>query len=90
MVEVWEKASGGNKRDVEAMLNHIHMIDINNGNPDAEHNEAQLIELGKVLKEIYAAKLAWQFPDLRFEVVFEGEPGGDPADFQVTFWTVRD
>lgn len=89
LVAMWEATTGGDKRAVEAVLNHIHMIDINGGNPTASHNESQLIELGRTLRDIYSAKLAWQFPDRKFEVVFDDSAGLSAEEYEVTFWTVR-
>jgi hypothetical protein len=87
-VEPWENACPGDKRAVEAVLNHIHMVDLHwNG---STHNEAQLIELGRTFKEIFQAKLAWAFPDARFQVEFDDTPGLLPEEYQVTFWKVRD
>lgn len=87
-VEPWERELGGNKSAVEAMQNHTHMIDLHTNG--SAFNEAQLIELGRTLKEIYQAKLAHAFPNERFEVAFDDTPGQLAEDYQITFWKVRD
>lgn len=87
-VDPWEKSCDGNKVAVEALLNHVHMIDLQSNG--SAYNEVQLIELGRTLKEIYTAKLAWSFPRHRFEVEFDDTPGLLPEDYQVTFWKIRD
>lgn len=86
-VSHWEQHLGGDKSAVEAMLNHVHMVDLHVN--ASGHNQAQLIELGRTLKEIYQAKLAWAFPDEKFEVEFNAAPGQLAEDYQVTFWKVR-
>lgn len=86
-IECWERESGGDKRAVEAMLNHTHMIDLHTNG--SSFNEAQLIALGRTLKEVYQAKLAYMFPGERFEVMFDDAPGQLAEDYQVTFWMVR-
>ena len=85
-VRGFEEQCKGNKRRVEAVLNHLHVADIQyHGCEDV--TEQRVVYLGRVLKEIYAAKLAWQFPDRPCEVSF-CEPD-DPADligYEITFW----
>jgi hypothetical protein len=87
VIRVWEQQLPGDRRAIEAVLNHVHMIDVH---PSAEENsEAQLIELGRVTRDMLEAKLKWQFPELQFEVVFDDTPGLDPVEYEVTFWQVR-
>lgn len=71
-VEGWQEQFAGDKSAVEAMLNHVHIIDLHlNG---SVCSEAQLIDLGRTLKEISQAKLAVAFPGERFEVTFDDTP----------------
>jgi hypothetical protein len=87
-VRAWEAQVQGDRRAIEAVLNHVHMIDVH---PSVEENsESQLIELGRVMRDMLEAKLKWQFPDLRFAVVFDETPSLDPVDYEVTFWQARD
>ena len=81
----WEAAPGSTPRSVEATLNHLHMVDIHYSNEDASPDK--LVFLGNVLKEIYQAKLAWQFPDRPCKVEF-GVPTNedDLAGYELTFW----
>jgi hypothetical protein len=68
---------------VEALINHLHIADLHcNGEPATE---GQLRYLGRLLKEVHEAKLARDFPDLRFTVEFNDKPGLDPIDYQLTF-----
>jgi hypothetical protein len=80
--------TGCDARGVEALMNHVHIADLHvNDDPPSE---AQLRYLGRVLQEIHRLKLAADFPDLTFEVVFDDTPGLDPLDYQLTFWQVRE
>lgn len=79
----FEAQTGGHRTSVEWVMNHLHPVDIH---CNAEPNEAQLRYLGRLLKEIHEVKLSADFPDLRFEVEFNDEPGLDPADYQMSFW----
>jgi hypothetical protein len=74
------------KRSVEAVVNHLHIADIQyHGCEDI--TEQRVVFLGRILKEIYTAKLAWQFPDRPCEVSFyEPDDRTDLIGFQITFW----
>ncbi|HWT13671.1 MAG TPA: hypothetical protein VN231_13010 [Allosphingosinicella sp.] len=78
----FESGEGSSRASVERVMNHLHIGDIHFGEQAAE---AQLRYLGRVLKEIYEVKLRADFPDLRFVVEFEDEPGLDPVDYQLSF-----
>lgn len=71
---------------LEALLNHLHVRDIQHY--DCEDISAdKLILLGTVLKEIYEAKLKWQFPDKPCVVHFHIPDDRDEfTDYQITFW----
>ena len=85
-VEGFEKQRNSTPQGVEWVLNHVHMIDIHadrSVEPTIEH----LTRLGTVLKEIYEAKLAWQFPDRPCEVEFiVPDDPDDLVEYQVSFW----
>lgn len=80
----WQEETGRSRRAIEAVMNHIHMVDLHVNSPGA--NEAQLRYLGRVLKETHLAKLKSDFPDRRFVVDFPDEPGLDLVDYELTFW----
>lgn len=74
------------KRSVEAVLNHLHIADIHHDGCD-DVTEQRVVFLGRILKEIYEAKLAWQFPGRPCEVAFyEPDDRTDLGGFQLTFW----
>lgn len=83
-VQGFEEATNGDRRAVEAVVNHVHIADIHCNVDDP--GEAQLRYLGRVLRDIYATKLKADFPDRAFEVVFNDESGLDPEDYELTFW----
>jgi hypothetical protein len=76
----------GNRREVEAIMNHIHIADLQYvGCPDLTEDKAMV--LGKILKEIYEAKLAWLFPRRPCRVEFlVPYDRADLMQYQVTFW----
>lgn len=81
----FEQQDGCPREAVEWVMNHIHIADIH---CNAKATEAQLRYLGRILTEIHEVKLRADFPDLRFEVEFNDEPGLDPVDYQFSFWQV--
>jgi hypothetical protein len=85
-VRSWEEHCNGDKRAVEAVHNHLHIADVQyHGCEDI--TDERVVWLGRILREIYAAKLAWQFPNRPCEVsFFEPEDRSDLVAFQITFW----
>jgi hypothetical protein len=83
----WERATKHDRRAIEAVINHVHLLDIHGDNAP-EPTEAQLRYLGRVLRETLEAKLKRDFPHRAFEVVFNDEPDLDLLDYEVTFWQV--
>ncbi|UPG96078.1 hypothetical protein [Luteibacter aegosomatissinici] len=77
---------GSTRQSVETVLNHLHLTDIQHlGCPDASADK--LLALGTKLKEIYEAKLAWQFPDRPCIVsLLIPEDQSDLNAYQLTFW----
>jgi len=78
------------RRSVEAVMNHLHIADIQyHGCEDI--TEQRIVYLGRILKEIYTAKLAWQFPDRPCEVLFyEPDDRASLVGYEITFWQKKD
>ena len=69
------------------MVNHLNLDGIQSlGCEDI--NFERLLYLGRTLREIYQAKLAWQFPARRFAVDFDESPGQPLEAYQITFYQV--
>ena len=84
-VQAWEEGRGGDKRGIEATMNHLHIADLHYGSEDITRE--RILFLADVLKEAYSAKLAWQFPDRPCVVeLFEPEDKNDLVGYQITFW----
>ncbi len=82
----FEESCAGNKKAVEAVMNHLHIADIQHyGCEDLSKDKVVL--LGSKLKEIYEAKLQWQFPNKPCVVSFY-EPDDENAliAYEITFW----
>jgi hypothetical protein len=85
-VQAFEQQCKGDKRSVEWVCNHLHIADIQSHGCE-DISEDKIVFLGRVLKEIWEAKLRWQFPDRPCEVVFyEPEDRTNLIEFQLSFW----
>jgi hypothetical protein len=89
-IRAWASQAGATRQSVEAMLNHLHLADIQHyGCRDCTSDK--LLVLGRVLKEIYEAKLFRQFPGRNFCVSLHvPENPEDLQDYEITFWQVGD
>ena len=81
------RSCGNTRQCVEATMNHLHLDGIQHWGCE-DISKERLIYLGRILAEIYRAKLAWQFPEKRFEVVFDDSPENELTDYQITFYQV--
>lgn len=84
MLRNWEARPDYDRTSVEGLLNHVHIQDLFPACGGA--TETQLRFLGRTLARMLEAKLAHEFPDRQFHVLFNDEPSLDPIDYQVTFW----
>ncbi|HYG64313.1 MAG TPA: hypothetical protein VEL74_17175 [Thermoanaerobaculia bacterium] len=75
----------GDRKAVEAVMNHLHIADIQHYGCEDISRE-RIVYLGQVLREIYEAKLAWQFPQRRFEVHLYAPDTDDLLDYEITFF----
>ncbi len=82
----FEETCSGDKKAVERVMNHFHIDSIQYyGCEDFSVDKAVL--LGSKLKEIYEARLQWQFPDKPCVVSFyQPENADDLEAYEVTFW----
>jgi hypothetical protein len=80
-----ESKCSGDRKAIEAVLNHLHIADIQHYGCEDISRE-RILYLGRLLREIYEAKLAWQFPKRRFEVCFYEPDTEDLFDYEITFF----
>ena len=78
-------ACNGDRKAVEAVMNHQHILDLFCHAADTA-TAAQLVYLGRVLKDIFLVKLKHDFPGRTFEVQFDEGPFDQLIDYQVTSW----
>jgi hypothetical protein len=78
----------GNKTAVEAVMNHEHILDIFPNPPNKPSREIVLY-VGRLLKEIWQAKLDREFPGRRIKVSFPEEFSEDLLYYEITFFQER-
>jgi hypothetical protein len=81
--EGFMKQTGGNKKAVEAVMNHEHILDLF---PNNQPTEKQVIYLGRLLKDMWQTKLKRDFPARQISVEFYEQDCKYPEDFQITFY----
>lgn len=84
----FEQNPDASRQSVERVMNHLHVTDLqHDACPDVSADK--LIVLGERLREIYAVKLAFEFPDRRFHVEFcrPDEPE-ELRDYQLSFFQI--
>ena len=87
-LKVWRDHLKGDLRGVEGVVNHRHLADIHSD--DQETTLDRIKYMMPVLKEIYEAKLKWQFPDRPCVVsLIYPDDEGDLVDYQITFWQLK-
>lgn len=85
----FEAAANGDRRSVEWVMNHLHIADIHAGDAEALTDDKAIV-LGRALRDIHAAKLAYDFPQAPCIVeLTEFQPGGDLQNYQLSFWQAR-
>ena len=86
----FEKHKGSTRQSVEWVMNHLHIAELQYAGRD-DVSQDKIFLLGNVLKEIYQAKLRWQFPDR--PCIVEFDMPDDPEDltgYQISIWQKGD
>lgn len=84
----WMQSTAGNRREVEAVINHVHILDIF-GNEAATPTLQQVLCLGRFLKATWEAKLKLEFPSKDITVSFPEDPEPDLINYEITFFQNR-
>jgi hypothetical protein len=76
--------TSNDRRAVERVMNHQHVVRMF-GDPSLSPSRDQLVYLGQLLQEVWAAKLHRDFPTRTFRVDLVGANAIDLEDVQITF-----
>lgn len=82
----FEQQTDASRKSVEWHMNHLHIADIQIYSC-LDASKDKIFLLGKILTEIYLAKLRWQFPDHPWSVEFyTPDDRDDLMEYQISFW----
>jgi hypothetical protein len=79
----------GDKSAVEAVMNHQHIIDLFSRSQHERPTRKVVLYLGRLLREIWQAKLSRDFPTRKITVTFLDDEVEDLLEYQVTFFQQR-
>ena len=80
----WMAQMKGDRRRVEAVINHLHIADALKGVVASPSHEV-VLTFGRMLRELWTMKLLKDFPDRKFAVSFPEEHSDDVVDYEITF-----
>lgn len=86
--QAWMDRLDGDRAAVERVCNHVDLIYLLNDQSQA--TDAQLTYLGRLLQQMWRAKLAQDFPGRRFAVELHDDPTDPDDEPLVTFSQIRD
>lgn len=81
----WLDRLDGDRRRVEAVMNHIHIADLLEHLVESPSREV-ILTCGRTLKDLWMTKLHHDFKDRRFIVDFSEDQGEDLVDYEITFY----
>jgi hypothetical protein len=81
----WIHQTGGDKRKVEATMNHRHIVGLLLASVESPTREL-IVEFGQLLREVWETKLRHDFPTRRFCVSFSTERCAALSDYEITFY----
>ncbi len=84
-LRAWERQCGSDRKAIESVMNHIHIANTHSS-ACTDISKERVVFLGRVLRDVYVAKLAWQFPDRSFTVHFNDSEVDDLSDYHLTFF----
>lgn len=79
----WMAATGGDKRAVEGVVNHTHILDLFVKH-EIKPTREQVVWLGRLLREMWQAKVDRDFPGRGVVVSFPEDAGDDLLNYEIT------
>ena len=75
-----------NKKEIESLVNHLHILHIHHPGTWQEVTETQVRFLGETLRDAWTAKLAIDFPTKTFIVELIEGSASDLREYQILFY----
>lgn len=81
----WMKHTSDDRRAVEAVMNHRHIVDLFSEEESVVGREL-VMHLGRTIQDMWSCKLKRDFPDRQITVSFPSDYYEDLTDYEVTFF----
>ena len=86
----WKDTLKGDRQQIEAMINHVHLCDLFlNNNPLGGSHPRVLAYLGQTLARSWPHALQETFPEKHFVVDYDEDPDWNYYGPEITFWQDR-
>lgn len=80
----WMIQTDGDRRRVEAVMNHLHIADVLEAVVPSPSREV-VLAFGRLMRDLWTQKLSRDFPDRTFIVAFPEEHQDEVIDHEITF-----
>lgn len=81
----WLARTDGDRKRVEAVMNHLHIADILKGVVESPSQEA-VLTFGRLIRDLWREKLFRDFPGKKFVVSFPEEHTDYVEEYEITFY----
>jgi hypothetical protein len=81
----WMTQTKGDRKQVEAVMNHLHIADVLGGVVESPSHEV-VLTFGRLMRDLWTEKLSKDFPDRKFVVSFPEEHSDLVVDYEITFY----
>jgi hypothetical protein len=81
----WMSSLNGNRKRVEAMMNHLHILDIF-VNANRPPSQSMVLYVGRMLKDMWQTKLNRDFPAKQITVSFPEDYSEDLSQYEISFF----
>lgn len=81
----WLTQLGGDRPRVEAVMNHQHIVDLLEHVVESPSRDV-VLTFGRLMRDLWTAKLSRDFPERRFTVSFDEDHCDDLVDYEITFF----
>ena len=86
--EQWKVSTKNNKTAIESVMNHVHILDIF-PNVETPPTREQILYVGRILNDMWTAKLHKDFPNRNVIIDFTDDCGDDLLEYQITCFQQR-
>jgi len=81
----WMAQTKSDRKQVEAVMNHLHIADVLGGVVESPSHEVVLV-FGRLLRDLWTQKLSKDFPGRKFVVSFPEDHTDHVVEYEITFY----